>query len=127
MKILVIEDHPAELKLAHHVLSAAGHSVSEADAAGRAMLAIKEDPPEIILVDLTLPGMDGLSLIRKLKTDAATRAIHIVAITAHPEKYSKADALAAGCDAYLLKPLNTRDLPEQLAAIANSTHIEDAP
>jgi CheY-like chemotaxis protein len=114
MKILVIEDHPVQLKLAHHVLSAAGHNVSDAEAAEQAAQAIREEKPQVILLDLVLPGMDGLTLVRKLKADPATCDIHIVAITSYVEKYSKADALAAGCDAYLLKPLSPRTLPQEL-------------
>lgn len=117
MKILVVEDHPTQLKLARVVLSAAGHQVSDATAAEQAFTAIKADRPQIILLDLALPDMDGLTLARRLKADPATRDIHIVAVTAYPEEYSKAAALAAGCDAYIVKPINTRKLSDQLSAI----------
>jgi CheY-like chemotaxis protein len=118
MKILVVEDQPPELKLAHHVLSAAGHVVSEAKAAEQAFAAIKEDRPQVILLDLGLPGMDGLTLVRKLKANSDTRDIPIVVVTSYPEWYSKANALAAGCNAYLLKPINTRELSGQLTVVA---------
>jgi two-component system, cell cycle response regulator len=117
MKILVVEDHPGQLKLAHHVLSAAGHSVSDAEAAEQAAEAIKKDRPDVILLDLALPGMDGLSLVRLLKADPLTRDIRIVAVTSFPEQFPRADALNAGCDAYLLKPLSTRRLPEELGRL----------
>jgi len=120
MKILVVEDHPAQLKLAHHVLSDAGHNVSDAAAAELALLAIKRDRPEVILLDLSLPGMDGLTFVRMLKADTETADIHIVAITSYPEAFPKAVALAAGCDAYLVKPINTRELPSQIGVVANS-------
>jgi len=120
MKILVVEDHPAQLKLAHHVLSDAGHNVSDAAAAELALLAIKRDRPEVILLDLSLPGMDGLTFVRMLKADAETADIHIVAVTSYPEAFPKAVALAAGCDAYLVKPINTRELPSQIGVVANS-------
>lgn len=118
MKILVIEDHPQQLKLAHHVLSAAGHDVSGAEAAEQALAAIKVDRPQLVLVDLALPGMDSLTLVRKLKADPDTRDIHVVAITSYPEKYSRAAAIAAGCDAYFVKPINTRELSGQLTTVA---------
>lgn len=118
MKILVIEDHPAQLKLAHHVLSAAGHDVNDAEAAEAALLAIKTDRPQLILLDLLLPDIDGLTLVRRLKADPETRDIHVVAVTSYPEAYPKAAVLAAGCDAYIVKPINTRELPRQLDAIA---------
>jgi CheY-like chemotaxis protein len=120
MKILIIEDQPTQLKLAHHVLSAAGHDVSDAGAADQALAAIKLDRPQMILLDLILPGMDGLTLARKLKSDHDTRDIPIVAVTSYPEEYSKAAALAAGCDAYFVKPINTRELSGQLNAVADS-------
>jgi CheY-like chemotaxis protein len=118
MKILVVEDQAIESKLAIHVLSEAGHEVTGADAAEQALEAINEDRPNIILMDLLLPGMDGLALVRKVKGDPATRDIQIVAVTSHPEKFSRADALAAGCDAYLEKPLSTRTLPAMLTEVA---------
>jgi two-component system cell cycle response regulator DivK len=120
MKILVVEDQPAELKLALHVLSAAGFDVDHAGAADQALAAIKEDRPTIILLDLSLPVMDGLTLARKLKADPATRDILIVAVTSYPEKFSMADALEAGCDAYLPKPVSTRTLPATLTAVVEN-------
>lgn len=118
MKILVIEDQQDQLKLARHVLKYASHDVSGAEAAEEAFIAIKVNRPELILLDLYLPGIDGLALARKLRADPDTRGIHIVAVTSHPEQYPRAEALAAGCDGYLLKPINTRELSSQLTAIA---------
>ncbi len=117
MKILVIEDHPAELKLAHHVLSAAGHSVNNAEAAEQAFDSIKNDRPEIILLDMSLPGMDGMTLVQRLKTDPTTRDIHVVAVTSFPEIFPREEALKAGCDAYLVKPLSTRTLSQTLTEV----------
>ena len=118
MKILVIEDHAVDLKLADLVLSTAGYDVSTAEAAEQAFSAIKEDRPQLIFLDLDLPGMDGLTLARKLKADPDMRYICVVAVTFYPEQFPKAAALAAGCDAYLLKPINTRELSDQLTAVA---------
>jgi CheY-like chemotaxis protein len=120
MKILVVEDQPGELKLAVHVLSAAGHDVAPAMAAEDALAAIAANRPTIILLDLALPGMDGLTLARKLKADPSTSEILIVAITSYPEKFSAADAVEAGCDAYLHKPVSTRTLPETLRAVVEN-------
>jgi two-component system cell cycle response regulator len=120
MKILVIEDHPAQRKLAHHVLSLAGHDVNDADAAEAALIAIKSDRPQIILLDLLLPDIDGLTLVRRLKADPETRGIPIVAVTSFPEAYPKAYTLAAGCDAYIVKPINTRELSGQLTTVVES-------
>lgn len=120
MKILIVEDQPIESKLASLVLSAAGHDVGCADAAEQVLAAIDGNHPNVILLDLSLPGMDGLTLARRLKADPATRDIHIVAITSHSENFSMADALAAGCDAYFEKPLSTRTLPALLAELVEN-------
>jgi len=127
LKILVIEDTPSELKLAQHVLIGAGHNVSGAQAAEQALQAVKQNRPEVVLLDMALPGMDGLALARLLKADPETRDIHIVAVTAHPERFPKAEALAAGCDAYLVKPLSTRKLPGQLEDVINGATPRDGP
>jgi CheY-like chemotaxis protein len=121
IKILIIEDSAVDLKLANLVLSTTGHDVSTAEAAEQAFATIREARPQLIFLDLDLPGMDGLAIARKLKGDPDTRAIHIVAVTCYPEQYPKAAALAAGCDAYLLKPINTRKLSDQLNAVAKGS------
>jgi CheY-like chemotaxis protein len=117
MKILVVEDEPASLKLAHLVLSSDGHDVSSAAAVDAAMDEIATSEPEVILLDLALPHLDGLALARKLKADPARKHIVIVAVTAFPEHYSRDEALAAGCDAYIVKPLDTRKLTVQVAGV----------
>ncbi|HXH37348.1 MAG TPA: response regulator [Thermoanaerobaculia bacterium] len=127
MKILVVEDQAIELKLAVLVLSAAGHDVTRAEAADQALASIRADEPDLILMDLWMPGIDGLMLVRRLKADRATRDIHIVAVTSYPEKFSRAEAIQAGCDAYLGKPLNTRDLPEVLAAVVENAEKRSDP
>ena len=121
MNILVVEDNPSHLKLARLVLSAAGHNVSDAEAAEQAFNSIKLEKPQVILVDLMLPGMDGLALVRKLKADPETRDLHDIVVTSYPDRYPKRDALAAGCDAYLVKPINTRELPHLVASVAGRT------
>ena len=114
MNILIIEDNPSHLKLAHLVLSAAGYHVNGAEAADQAIAAIKDDKPQVILMDLELPGINGLALVRELKADPETADIQIVAVTSYPERFPRREALAAGCVAYLAKPINTRTLPGQL-------------
>ena len=118
MNILVVDDNASHLKLAHLVLSAAGHKVSNAEAAEQVFKSIEQDRPQVILLDLNLPGMDGLTLVRTLKADPRTRDIRIVAVTSYPDLFKKSDALTAGCDAYLLKPIDTRALPQQVEAVA---------
>ena len=121
MNILVVEDNPSHLKLARLVLSTAGHSVSDAEAAEQAFVSIKQEKPQVILLDLMLPGMDGLSLVRKLKADPETQDIHVIVVTSYPDRYPKREALAAGCDAYLVKPINTRELPQLVESLGGRT------
>jgi CheY-like chemotaxis protein len=120
MKILVVEDHPADLKLAGAVLRMSGHIVGEhisAEGVVEAIVADK-DKPDIILLDLNLPGMDGLALARQLKAKADTRHIPIVAMTAYPDRYRREELIAAGCEICIIKPIDTRALPKQLEKVA---------
>ena len=118
MKVLVIEDDPTHLKLMGAVLKISGHTVEEQTVAEGAMDVIAADKPDVILLDLRLPGMDGLALVRKIKANAGTRQIPVVAMTAYPELYQREALLAAGCEAFIVKPIDTRELPKKLEKIA---------
>lgn len=114
MNILLVEDDPTDMKLLSAVLKSSGHRVLEKATAEQAFEQIKARHPEMLVLDLKLPGMDGLTLARRLKQDPDTQHIPIVAVTAASEKFSKEEALAAGCDAYIVKPVDTRKLHEQI-------------
>lgn len=118
MNVLVIEDHATDRKLLSVVLKMDGHVVHERTSAEEAAEAIVTVAPDIVLLDLRLPGMDGLTLIRQLKGNEETRHVPIVVVTAYPESYPREELLAAGCDAYIAKPIDTRELPRQLAEVA---------
>lgn len=118
VKVLVIEDEPASLKLAHLVLAAEGYQVVDAQAAEEALDVIKKNRPQVILLDLGLPGMNGLELASRLKLDPTTRSIPIVAVTAYPDRWSQREAVEAGCDAYIVKPIDTRRLPAKVSEVA---------
>ncbi|HWX42831.1 MAG TPA: response regulator [Blastocatellia bacterium] len=120
MKVMVVEDEPINLKLACVVLKSEGHKVLQAKTAGAALKMVKKHKPDVLLLDLLLPDIDGLTLVRQMKEDPETTAIPVVAVTAHPERWSERDARAAGCDAYLVKPIDTRMLPKQLAEATRS-------
>ena len=117
MNVLVIEDNPSDFKLLDVVLTASGHKVRRTRAFVDTLAAVRQEAPQVILIDLTLPDVDGLTLIRMLRTDADTHAIPIVAMTAYPDMWSRDGARSAGCNAYLVKPLDTRSLTRELAAV----------
>jgi CheY-like chemotaxis protein len=113
--ILVVEDSPSGLKLVSHLLECYGYEISEAMDAEQALEAIRQKTPDLILMDIGLPGIDGLALTRRLKADDATKHIRIIALTASAMKGDERRALDAGCDGYISKPIDTRGLPDQVA------------
>ena len=119
--ILIVDDNPANLKLVCFVLVREGYDVHTAVDAEEALVAIKGRTPRLILMDLQLPGMDGLQLTRSLKANPATRSILIVALTAYAMRGDEEKAVAAGCDGYLVKPIDTRTLPGVIASFLGST------
>ena len=118
-RILVVDDNATNRKLVSDVLAFDGYAVLQAADAEEAQRVIEHTPPDLILMDIALPGMDGLTLTRKLKATNATRGIHIVALTAFAMKGDDQKALAAGCDGYIPKPIDTRKLSERVAAWLN--------
>jgi len=114
--ILVIDDHPANLKLAEVLLQLEGYAVQTAQDAEKAIELLKTLRPQVILMDLQLPGMDGLELTRRIKAAPETRHIAIIALTAYAMKGDEEKALAAGCDAYLSKPTDSLLLKKVVAA-----------
>ena len=106
--ILVVEDNEANQMLVRAVLELEGYRVELADSAGQALERLRKYPPDLILMDVQLPGEDGLSLTRRLKADPATSAIPIVALTAHAMTGDRELALSAGCAGYISKPIDTR-------------------
>ena len=113
--ILVVDDNPTNLKLVSDVLQFDGFRILKAADAEVAQEIIREALPDLILMDIALPGMDGLTLTRQLKADTRTRHIPIVALTAFAMKGDDDKARQAGCDGYITKPIDTRKLPEQVA------------
>jgi CheY-like chemotaxis protein len=106
--ILVVEDNEANQMLTRAVLELEGHWVRVATSAEEAMKSIRDEPPDLVLMDLQLPGQDGLSLTRALKSDAASAAIPVVALTAHAMNGDREEVLRAGCAGYISKPIDTR-------------------
>ncbi|MES2933975.1 MAG: response regulator [Pseudomonadota bacterium] len=109
-RILVIEDNPANMKLATLLLQTAGHTVLCAIDAETGLTLARLDQPDLILMDLQLPGMDGLTATALLKNDFVTRSIPVIALTAMVMKNDQEKSKAAGCNAYIAKPLRYKDL-----------------
>ena len=112
--ILVVDDNDAGLLLARSVLEFEGFRVDSAGSSEEVLACLDARMPDLILMDVQLPGQDGLALTRQLKADPTTAAIPIVALTAHAMTEHREQALAAGCSGYITKPINTRTFGDQL-------------
>ncbi|WP_409409451.1 response regulator [Acidithiobacillus ferriphilus] len=111
-RILIVEDNMINYKLAGIVLRKAGYEILHAGDAEQGIVIARAEYPDLVLMDIHLPGMDGLTAIRILKEDPATRRIPIIALTALAMKGDEESIFAAGCDAYLSKPIGHQTLIE---------------
>jgi CheY-like chemotaxis protein len=114
--VLVVDDNPVNLKLVSDVLESAGVQVSRAADAETAQSLLETILPDLVLMDIALPGMDGLTLTRRLKASPRFQDMVIVALTAFAMKGDDRKALDAGCDGYIAKPIDTRALAGQIEA-----------
>jgi CheY-like chemotaxis protein len=114
-RILIVDDNAINLKLVRYIVEDRGYEVDSAIDATTALAAVRANRPDVILMDLQLPGIDGLALTRQLKSDPATRDIAIIAVTAYAMKGDRERAIEAGCDDYVTKPIDTRALPGVIA------------
>jgi two-component system, cell cycle response regulator DivK len=121
-EILIVDDNLLNLKLIRVLLTAEGYSVRTATDAEEALALLESITPDLILMDVQLPGMDGLELTRRLKSDPARGHIVIIALTAYAMKGDEEKARTAGADGYLTKPVDTRALPDVIAS-----HLERRP
>jgi two-component system cell cycle response regulator DivK len=108
--ILIVEDNPANLKLASFLLTRVGHTVLSAVDAESGMARALAELPDLILMDIQLPGMDGLRATSLLKRNPATAAIPVIALTALAMKEDEGKAMEAGCDGYIAKPPRYKEL-----------------
>ena len=122
-KVLIVDDNQANLKLARVVLSLEGLDVRTAASAEEALSVLGSFTPELILMDLQLPGIDGLQLTRQLKADPNRRDIIVLAVTAYAMKGDMEKALAAGCEGYISKPFD----PPTLCAVVQQHLREKRP
>ncbi len=114
--VLIVDDNPQNLKLARLLLVTEGYDARTAIDAEHALTVLAAFRPKLILMDIQLPGMDGLELTRRLKAEPETRDIVIVALTAYAMKGDEEKARAAGCDGYIAKPIDVKTLPGAVAA-----------
>jgi CheY-like chemotaxis protein len=125
-KILIIEDNLLNLELATDLLEANGFVVSSAQTAEEGLRMARELLPDLVLMDFSLPGMDGLSATKNLKTDPATRHLTVVGLTAHAMKGDEELALNAGCNGYLTKPIDTRTFIAAVTEFIASAHLRQS-
>jgi len=114
--VLIVDDNPQNLKLARLLLISEGYQVQTAGDAEEALQVLDSFSPRLILMDIQLPGMDGLELTRRLKADPSRREIVVLALTAYAMRGDQERALAAGCDGYIAKPIDVEAFPRLVAA-----------
>jgi two-component system cell cycle response regulator DivK len=113
-RILVVEDNAKNLKLVKDVLQFAGFEVTEARSGEEGVDLARRLLPDLVLMDLQLPGIDGLEAMRLIRADKATTGLPVVAVTAFAMKSDRSQALLAGFDGYIAKPISVRDFPDQV-------------
>ena len=115
-RVFIVDDNAMNVELVTFVLSEDGFEVEAELDANKALLSITFAPPDLILMDIQMPGMSGVDLTRRLKADPMTRHIPIVALTAYAMKGDEARLRAAGCDGYLPKPIDVATFAAKVAA-----------
>jgi len=114
-KILVVDDIPMNIELVTDLLEVAGYEVIQAETAETGIEMARVEVPDLILMDIGLPGMDGLAATGILKQDQLTKDIPVIAHTSHAMKEDKERIMAAGCDGYITKPIDTLEFPKLIA------------
>jgi two-component system cell cycle response regulator DivK len=116
-RILVIEDNASNAKLAVFLLARAGHEVRSVPDAEEGLRLAQAELPDLVIMDVQLPGIDGLEATRRLRADPATRALKVLALTAFAMKGDEQKIIDAGCDDYLAKPYQYNDLLQRVEAL----------
>jgi CheY-like chemotaxis protein len=122
-RVLVIEDDESSMELVAAVLERSGHEVTGARSAEEAARLLRDFHPALVIVDIRLPGQDGLTLTRRLKADPRTSSIPVIALTAHASLADRDAALDAGCVAWMTKPLDTRLLARTLLGLLGQKSV----
>ncbi len=123
--ILIIEDNERNLKLVRDVLQFNGFQTAEARTAEHGLALASASPPDLVLLDLQLPGIDGMEAFRRLRGSPPTAGVPVVAVTALAMKDDRERVLRAGFDGYLEKPISVRELPSQVRAFLTAAELPD--
>ena len=123
--ILIIEDNERNLKLVRDVLQFNGFQTVEARTAEDGLALASANPPDLVLLDLQLPGIDGLEAFRQLRGSSSTAGVPVAAVTALAMKDDRERVLRAGFDGYLEKPISVRELPGQVRAFLTAAELPD--
>lgn len=118
--ILVVDDNPTNLKLTAFLLKAEGHEVHTAEDGDKALRLLETLRPDLILMDVQLPGIDGLEVTRRLKANPRLSEVPVIALTAYAMKDDDKRALEAGCTGYISKPIDTRKFPDEIRKYLDS-------
>lgn len=114
-RILYIEDNPENRMLVKRVLEVEGYTIALAHDARSGLAEALRLPPDLILMDINLPEVDGYTLTERMKAETALKHIRVIALTANVMKGDRERTLAAGCDGYIQKPIDVDELPQQIA------------
>ncbi len=125
-KILVVDDDARNLRLAVTVLDQAGHQVCSADNGARGIALAKAEMPDLVFMDVQMPGMDGITALRELRADPATRPLKVIALTALAMKGDSQRLLAAGFDGYFEKPIQYRKFLSEIEFLLSEGGDADA-
>ena len=117
LTVLVVEDNPVNMRLMRLILRARGHTVYEVGDGEDALVFLADHRPDVVLLDMQLPGIDGFSLAARIKSRVETERIPIVAVTSYAMAGDEERALASGCDAYLSKPIDDAELLATIEAV----------
>ena len=124
--ILIVEDNEKNMKLVRDILQVKGYRTLEAGTAKQGLVLAGEHRPNLILMDIQLPDMDGIAALKRLRSEPATASIPANALTAFAMKEDQERFMAAGFDGYVMKPINVREFPDQVRQFCEEAHAKDS-
>lgn len=123
-KVLVVDDEPNIVLSLEFLMQQAGFEVTTAFDGESALILVNENPPDLVLLDISLPGISGFEVLEELRNQAAFKRLPIVMLTAHGREVEREKGLALGADDYITKPFSTRQLVEKVQALLNESAIK---